>query len=194
MAIFRTTFVSILVFIIFTPITSSPTSHSLINDTNIKHLFSKVSWFGGFNKSNSDLKKVLIAFVDSPLQKAKTFSPQLDNIIKETRKDTIWKGKYESCNKNYKDVIHKLEDVKKKLKKSGDCNVCVRLKNAHEDIKSCRNMLEFDRKNRKKPANGIHILKTTTNLDSSLSDAENHVCEMSKEEEVKCQVHVMGIK
>ncbi|KAL3616758.1 hypothetical protein CASFOL_039152 [Castilleja foliolosa] len=121
MAIFHTSIVSILVFIIFLSITSSLTGHKL-NDNDIKRLCAKTNNSKRCYKlikpdhhlSNVDSKGLFNGLVDKASREAKNIQSELNSFPKTTHYSKL-RNEYNLCSKKYNDAIHKLEISKDEI-------------------------------------------------------------------------------
>ncbi|KAI3455855.1 hypothetical protein Pfo_012518 [Paulownia fortunei] len=148
MAVLGTSFVLILVSIIFLSITPSSTCHK-ITDTEIKHLCSKTSNLGGCYKllksdhrtANVDARGLAEVAVDLASNKANKIHSQLNSFAKATH-DSRLRNIYNLCSKNYNDVIRDLKVTKNNLHSGAYRNMPVQVKDAYEEIKNCEKVFD----------------------------------------------------
>ncbi|KAK4440308.1 hypothetical protein Salat_0365700 [Sesamum alatum] len=144
MAIFDTSFVLILISIVFMSIAPSSTCLKL-TDTEIKHLCSKTNNLGDCYKllksdphtANVDARGLVEVSVDLASNKAnKTHS--LINSFVNTTHDSRLKNIYKLCSSNYNDIIRDLKGIKNYLHSGAYKNIHVQVKDASEEIKQCK--------------------------------------------------------
>ncbi|KAL2244558.1 UNVERIFIED_CONTAM: hypothetical protein Sindi_2724000 [Sesamum indicum] len=137
MAIFGTSFVFILISIV-----------TKLTDTEIKHLCSKTSNFGGCYKllksdprtTNVDERGLAEVSVDLASNKANKTYSLINSFINATH-DSQLKNIYKLCSSNYYDVIRDLRVIKNYLHSGADKNIPVQVKDASEEIKQCKKVL-----------------------------------------------------
>ncbi|KAK4440312.1 hypothetical protein Salat_0366100 [Sesamum alatum] len=139
-----TSFVFILVTIVFMSMTPTSTCNKL-TDTEIKHLCSKTSNVGGCYKllksdprtANVDARGLAKVSVDLASNKANKTHSLLNSFVNATH-DSRLKNIYKLCSSNYNDAIRDLKAIKNYLHSGAYKNIPSQVKDASEEIKQCK--------------------------------------------------------